>query len=145
MAEQDILKTKNKKGELVELVSVIDWLDNIAENNSLKRGVIIAPEDDFELLEASVNKIALIALDFSVFEEGRGYSQATIIKTRWNYKGEIKGINAHLDQLQFMLRSGIDTYELQEQYHGFDEKSYTNGFDICYQLAPNNTGMKEKF
>ena len=138
-------KTKNKKGDIINLVSVSDWLDNIDKYSSLKKGVIIKPDDDFELLKDSVHKISLIAIDFSIFEEGRGYSQATLIKTRWNYSGEIKGINAHLDQLQFMIRSGIDTYELQEQYKGSDELSYTNGFNICYQLAPNNTGMKEKF
>lgn len=141
----DILKTANIKGNIIELVNIEGWLSNVGGNHSLNRGVIVNPDDNVELLKDSIHKIALIALDFDIFEDGRGYSQATLIRTRWHYKGEIKGINAHLDQLQFMIRSGIDTYELQEQYKGADEKSYTNGFSICYQSAPNNAGMKEKF
>ena len=33
---------------------------------------------------------------------------------RWGYSGEIIGINAHLDQLQFMTRSGVTSYRLQD-------------------------------
>lgn len=139
------IKTLNAQGDIIELVSINDWLSDIDNNHSLNRGVIVSPEENIELLKDSLNKISLIALDFDTFDDGRGYSQATLMRIRWGYKGEIKGINAHLDQLQFMIRSGIDTYDLKEQYKGADEKSYSNSFSICYQLAPNNVGMKKKF
>jgi len=92
-----------------------------------------------------LNDVALIALDFNNFDDGRGYSQAYLLSKRWKYEGEIIGINAHLDQLQFMLRSGVTSYKLLEGYEGFDELDYANGFSICYQAAANNSGLKEKF
>ena len=92
-----------------------------------------------------MNDVALIALDFNNFDDGRGYSQAYLLSKRWKYAGEIIGINAHLDQLQFMLRSGVTSYKLLQDYEGFDELDYSNGFSICYQAAANNSGLKEKF
>jgi uncharacterized protein (DUF934 family) len=63
------------------------------------------------------------------------------LSKRWKYPGEIIGINAHLDQLQFMIRSGITSYQLLEAYQGNNEQDYTNGFSMCYQAAANNDGL----
>ena len=135
----------NKDNESIELVSVEQWIENVDEFSKLGVGVIVKPSDDVKLLQDTLNNVTLIALDFNNFDDGRGYSQAYLLSKRWKYAGEIIGINAHLDQLQFMLRSGVTSYKLLESYEGFDEHDYTNGFSICYQAAANNSGLKEKF
>ena len=135
----------NKDNESIELVGVEQWIENVDELSKLEVGVIVQPPDDVKLLKDTLNDIALIALDFNNFDDGRGYSQAYLLSKRWEYEGEIIGINAHLDQLQFMLRSGVTSYKLLEGYEGFDEFDYANGFSICYQAAANNSGLKEKF
>jgi len=135
----------NKDNESIELVSVEQWIENIDEFSKLGVGVIVKPSDDVKLLQDTLDNVTLIALDFNNFDDGRGYSQAYLISKRWKYPGEIIGINAHLDQLQFMLRSGVTSYKLLQDYEGFDELDYSNGFSICYQAAANNSGLKEKF
>jgi len=146
MAESvELTNVVNNKNENVELVSVEQWIENVDELSKLGVGVIVKPSDDVKLLQDSLKDIALIILDFNDFDDGRGYSQAYLISKRWQYAGEIIGINAHLDQLQFMLRSGVTSYKLLEGYDGFDELDYSNGFSICYQAAANNSGLKEKF
>jgi uncharacterized protein (DUF934 family) len=141
----ELTNVVNNKNENVELVSVEQWIENVDESSKLGVGVIVKPSDDVKLLQDTLNDIALIALDFNNFDDGRGYSQAYLLSKRWQYVGEIIGINAHLDQLQFMLRSGVTSYKLLEDYEGFDELEYSNGFSICYQAAANNSGLKEKF
>ena len=141
----ELTNVVNNKNENVELVTVEQWIENVDELSKLGVGVIVNPSDDVKLLKNSLNDIALIALDFNNFDDGRGYSQAYLLSKRWQYAGEIVGINAHLDQLQFMLRSGVTSYKLLESYGGFDELDYSNGFSICYQAAANNSGLKEKF
>jgi len=135
----------NKDNEIIELVSVEQWIENVDELAKLEVGVIVKPSEDVKLLQDTLNNVTLIALDFNNFDDGRGYSQAYLLSKRWKYTGEIIGINAHLDQLQFMLRSGVTSYKLLEGYEGFDELDYSNGFSICYQAAANNSGLKEKF
>ena len=141
----ELANVVNNKNENVELVSVEQWIENVDELSKLGVGVVVRPSDDVKLLQDTLNDIALIALDFNNFDDGRGYSQAYLLSKRWEYEGEIIGINAHLDQLQFMLRSGVTSYKLLEGYEGFDELDYANGFSICYQAAANNSGLKEKF
>ena len=147
IAESSPLETSvlNKDNESIELVSVEQWIENVDELSKLGVGVIVKPSDDVKLLQDTLNNVTLIALDFNNFDDGRGYSQAYLISKRWKYAGEIIGINAHLDQLQFMLRSGVTSYKLLKDYEGFDELDYSNGFSICYQAAANNSGLKEKF
>lgn len=135
----------NKDNESIELFSVEQWIENVDEVSKLGVGVIVKPTDDVQLLKDTLNDVALIVLDFNNFDDGRGYSQAYLLSKRWKYAGEIIGINAHLDQLQFMLRSGVTSYKLLEGYEGFDELDYSNGFSICYQAAANNSGLKKKF
>ena len=141
----ELTNVVNNKNENVELVSVEQWIENVDESSKLGVGVIVKPSDDVKLLQDTLNDIALIALDFNNFDDGRGYSQAYLLSKRWQYVGEIIGINAHLDQLQFMLRSGVTSYKLLESYVGVDVLDYSNGFSICYQAAANNSGLKEKF
>ena len=141
----ELANVVNNKNENVELVSVEQWIENVDELSKLGVGVIVKPSDDVKLLQDTLNNVTLIALDFNNFDDGRGYSQAYLLSKRWKYAGEIIGINAHLDQLQFMLRSGVTNYKLLQGYEGFDELDYSNGFSICYQAAANNSGLKEKF
>jgi uncharacterized protein (DUF934 family) len=143
--DSEVIRVIDSQGNTVELVSVEEWIADIDNFSDSGKGVLVKPADDVGLLQSSLDRIVLIALDFVGFDEGRGYSQAALIRKRWGYKGEIRGINAHLDQLQFMLRSGVNTYELQEQYQGSNEHDYTHGFSICYQVAANNADMKQKF
>ena len=132
----------NKDYESVNLVSFQEWVENI---HKLSVGVIISPSDDVSLIKGHLDSIELIALDFNNFDDGRGYSQAYLLSKRWQFSGEIIGINAHLDQLQFMIRSGVTSYILLDSYIGLNEEDYANGFSICYQEAANNSGLQQKY
>ena len=134
----------NKNNENVNLVSFYEWIENI-EVSQTPLGIIIEPSDDVALIKDHLDSVELIVLDFSNFDDGRGYSQAYLLSKRWQFSGEIIGINAHLDQLQFMIRSGITSYVLLDSYVDFNEQDYTNGFSVCYQEAANNSGLKQKY
>ena len=135
----------NKDYESINLVRYDVWIENYEKLSLQGLGVILEPSDDVSILKDKLNFIELIVLDFNNFDDGRGYSQAYLLSKRWRYKGEIIGINAHLDQLQFMLRSGVTRYILLDEYNGVNEEDYTNGFSICYQAAANNSGLSKKY
>ncbi len=135
----------NKDYESVDLVSFQEWIENIEKLSKLSVGVIIAPSDDVFLIKNYLDSLELIVLDFNNFDDGRGYSQAYLLRKRWQFLGEVIGINAHLDQLQFMIRSGVTSYVLLDSYIGLNEEDYANGFSICYQEAANNSGLKQKY
>ena len=135
----------NKDYETINLVTFEEWLEDSDKLSKLGIGVILDPSNDVGLIKESLDSIELIVLDFRNFDDGRGYSQAYFLSKRWKFKGEIVGINAHLDQLQFMIRSGITSYQLLESYKGFNEEDYSSGFSICYQAAANNKGLNLQY
>lgn len=135
----------NKDYESIELVSFSEWIEDSERLSKLGVGLIIEPGDDIYLIQNQLDLIELIALDFRSFDDGRGYTQAYFLSKRWQYSGEIVGINTHLDQLQFMIRSGITSYQLLESYKDANEEDYSNGFSLCYQAAANNNGLQLQY
>jgi len=77
----------NKDYESVNLVSFQEWVENIDKLSKLSVGVIIGPSDDVSLIKGHLDFIALIALDFNNFDDGRGYSQAYLLSKRWQFSG----------------------------------------------------------
>ncbi len=77
------------------------------------RGVWLAADDDLEALVPYLPDLAVIALHFPAFNDGRSYSAATILRSRHAFKGELRAIgDVRVDQLEQMLRCGFDTFAL---------------------------------
>jgi uncharacterized protein (DUF934 family) len=118
------------------IVPLTQWQ---AERESLlasgkKIGVKLAATDKVEALAQDASKLALIALHFGGMGEGRGYSQAHILRRRYGFTGELRAMGkVQRDQLFCMARCGIDAYELPE---GADLNVALTAFDdytVAYQ------------
>ena len=75
-------------------------------------GVRLNPEDQVESIAADLDGLALIALNFGNFHEGRGYSQAVQLRQQHHFTGEIRALGAHRDNLPIMERCGINAFEM---------------------------------
>lgn len=106
-------------------------------------GVKIGPADKVEVLAQDANKLQLIALEFGGLGEGRGYSQAHILRRRYGFKGELRAMGKiQRDQLFCMARCGIDAYELPG---GTDlEAALTafNDYTVAYQPSIDAGGIQ---
>lgn len=75
-------------------------------------GVLLSPEDDPEVLKDHLYEIDLIAVSFPKYTDGRGYSQAQLLRRRLGWGGELRAIGHVLrDQAGLMARAGFDTLE----------------------------------
>lgn len=82
------------------------------ENGPLPDGVRLGPADDVAELEPYLSELSLIEVDFPRYVDGRGYSQAQLIRRRYGYSGELRAVGHVLrDQIFYMNRSGFDAYE----------------------------------
>ena len=80
-----------------------------------KVGVIWPNNRDIAELVPHLDKIAAVALVFPTFRDGRAYSQARLLRERYNYRGELRAIGQVLrDQFVFMLRAGFDAFEVKK-------------------------------
>ncbi len=87
-----------------------------------------------EVSEEDLERIALVALDFPVFSDGRAYSSARLLRERYGYKGEVRAIGDVLcEQLTFMLRSGFETFEMQSEDALDEFNSVVTEVRVVYQ------------
>lgn len=97
-------------------------------------GVRLASAQNPEVLKDDLRHLAVVALEFPIFRDGRGYSWARILRQRLGFKGEIRAVgNVLRDQVFFMSRVGIDAFEVAE---GFPLEAFgraMNEFTFVYQ------------
>jgi uncharacterized protein (DUF934 family) len=76
--------------------------------------VWLAPADDPAVAVPLFESIALIAVQFPVCTDGRGYSSAALLRLRHGWRGELRAIGDVLrDQLFFLKRVGFDSFALR--------------------------------
>ena len=91
------------------------------------------------LARRDIERFELITLSFPRFTDGRGYSQARILRTQLGYRGELRATGDVLrDQLLFMRRCGIDAFDVGERALVEDWTAALADFDLFYQPAEDN-------
>ena len=97
------------------IVPLATWL---ASRDALRArpepiGVWLAPDDDPRALGGDLASIALIAVHFPKFADGRGYSTAYLLRSRLGFRGELRAIgDVGRDQLFYLSRVGYDAFSL---------------------------------
>jgi len=100
------------------------------------RAVWISPDDDFESLVPRLLGLELIAVDFPVFRDGRGYSVATLLRSRYGWRGELRAIGDVLrDQLNYMRRCGFDAFAVRADKDIHDAIKSFGHYSVRYQGA----------
>ncbi|HSY55578.1 MAG TPA: DUF934 domain-containing protein [Bradyrhizobium sp.] len=81
-----------------------------------KLGVIWPNNRDLDDLLPFLDRLAVVALVFPTFRDGRAYSQARLLRERYGYEGELRAAGQVLrDQFVFMLRAGFDAFEVRKE------------------------------
>ena len=77
-------------------------------------GLILENDVDIESLAADLPRLALVALHFPKWTDGRAYSQARLLRARFRFAGEIRATGEVLiDMLPLLERTGFDTAVLR--------------------------------
>ena len=121
----------------VALAKLIEDSDTLLARNQ-QIGVRLAPADDPHDLAPYLDRISLIEIDFPKYTDGRGYSQAQLLRRRLGYSGELRAVGHVLrDQILYMNRSGFDAYQTTRA----DLPNVTKALDeysAVYQRAADN-------
>lgn len=76
-------------------------------------GVWLGPDDEPRELAGDLDALALVAVHFPKFTDGRGYSSAALLRTRHGYRGELRAFgDVGRDQLFYLKRCGFDSFSL---------------------------------
>lgn len=97
-------------------------------------GVWLAPTDEPRELAADLAHVALVAVHFPKFGDGRGYSTAVLLRTRYGYAGELRAFgDIGRDHLFHLARVGFDAYVLPERYDPQVALASFDDFSVKYQ------------
>jgi uncharacterized protein (DUF934 family) len=123
-------------GDGAILVSAARFLEDpeTLSRRTGKTGVIWPNNRDLDELVPYLGGLAMIALVFPSFRDGRAYSQARLLRERYRFHGELRATGQVLrDQFVFMLRAGFDAFEVKKES---DAEAFTNTakrYSVFYQ------------
>ena len=108
----------------------------LAAANGASIGLWLTPEDDIETLETALQNAKVLAIEFPVFADGRGFSQARWAKSRFGFKGEIHAVGAFMqDQLHYLKRCGFDGFIVNDDAKLESLRLSLNDFSDGYQAS----------
>ncbi|NEW88375.1 DUF934 domain-containing protein [Rhodopseudomonas sp. WA056] len=89
--------------------------DSLAARNS-PLGVIWPNNRDVAELKPWLDRLALIALVFPTYKDGRAHSQARRLREIYGYRGELRATGQVLrDQFTFLVRNGFDALDVRKE------------------------------
>lgn len=80
-----------------------------------RTAVIVEAGDDVEQVVPYLDRLALVAVDFPSFSDGRGFSAARILREQIGYRGDIRAIGKYiLDQVPLARRCGVTSFDISK-------------------------------
>ena len=77
-------------------------------------GLKLTNDADVEDVVADLPRFSLVALHFPKWTDGRAYSQARLLRSRYRFKGEVRAIGEVLvDMVPLLARTGFDAAVLR--------------------------------
>ena len=99
-------------------------------------GIWLAGDEGPELIAADLDDFSVVAIAFSRFSDGRGYSTARLLRTRYGYTGELRAIGDVLrDQLFYLRRVGFNAYAVRSDKNIEAALAGLEDFGAVYQGA----------
>jgi uncharacterized protein (DUF934 family) len=99
-------------------------------------GVRVPNTVDARLLRDVVGEVALIALHFPSYRDGRAYSQARILRDQLGFAGQLRATGEVLrDQAFYLKRVGFDAFEVPDRAAGESLLAGFRDFSVTYQAA----------
>ena len=117
-----------------DVVLTVEQLDQLAEVSG-KKALLVTVDASPETHEFPLDQRDAIFIDFAGFNDGRGYSFAALLR-RQGFQGELRATgDVFKDVLNYMKRSGFDTFVIKEGKDILEAAVGLNDFRNPYQAS----------
>ena len=118
------------------LVDLARWQQDrdalIARDSEI--GVQLASSESPSEIADDLAHLALVALDFPAFTDGRGYSSARLLRERYGYTDEVRAVgDVLIEQLHFMDRAGFNSFAFDSDQPLEDWETAQADMSVWYQ------------
>jgi uncharacterized protein (DUF934 family) len=120
------------------IVPLAFWLErrDFLLSRAGRLGVWLDSHEEPALIAGDLDRIALVAVNFPTFGDGRGYSIARLLRERYGYEGELRAIgDVARDHLFFMAGCGFDSFMLRDDQDPEDALTAFDDFSNAYQAS----------
>ncbi|MDX1803158.1 MAG: DUF934 domain-containing protein [Alcanivorax sp.] len=101
--------------------------------------VCLEPGEEPRDLAEDLGALPLVAIHFPAFKDGRGYSYARELRSRYRFEGEIRAVGDVLrDQLFYMQRCGFNAFDVRADRSIEDAVASLRDFSVTYQGDVND-------
>ncbi|MEY4762246.1 MAG: hypothetical protein RLZZ200_2102 [Pseudomonadota bacterium] len=109
--------------------------------------VQLEPADDVQQLAPFAATVPLVVVHFPEFKEGRGYTQARLLRDRFGFKGELRARGQiRADLVYHLARCGFDAFELAEGEKVAVAIAELKRFSVAYQpCADGSTAPRRRY
>lgn len=105
-------------------------------SNSRQVGVRVETDDAVEDLVESLSRVAVVAVNFPKFRDGRAFTSARLLRERFKFAGEIRAVgDVFQEQAGFMVRCGFNAFEPSDGSTPEVWEKATHRFRHVYQRA----------
>ncbi len=120
------------------LVPLPRWLSERSDlrDRAGRVGLWLETGDDPGAIATALDDVALIAVHFPRFSDGRGYSIARLLRERCGYRGELRAVgDVQRDQLFYLMRCGFDSFALNSREEAAAAAVAFDDFSEAYQAS----------
>ena len=99
-------------------------------------GVRIEPNEAVEDLAYDLPMLAVVALAFPKFRDGRAFSAARVLRERLGFTGEVRAVgDVLLEQAPYLIRCGFDAVETEDSASAARWTAAAHRYRHVYQRA----------
>lgn len=114
-----------------------EWAQQLQKHPG-QLGVRLSPADNVAELAGDIEKLALVELDFPDFADGRLFSIAWLLRSRYGFKGEIRAVGHFMpDQVFYLSRVGVNAFVPAKPEHTAMILAHFDDFSERYQGSVN--------
>lgn len=115
--------------------------------NRGRLGVLVQPGEQIDALVDLLEWVALVALVFPAYTDGRSYSKAQLLRSRHGFEGTLRAVGDVLvDQLAHMLRVGFTEFAISNPVLLRRlEKGEVGGLPVYYQPAAKPAAAPDSY
>jgi len=107
------------------------------ERAQFRLAIDLEPGEAIESVAGWLPRLDLVVLNFSAFADGRAFSQARLLRERFEFSGDIRAQGQVVrDQLAFMHRCGINQFVLEDGEQIESALAALSDISVSYQPEP---------
>lgn len=131
-----IAGAENAEGATHLILPLDDYIRAIEAGEPADRRAPLLKAENLDLapLQPYLGKVPLVAINFTTTGDGRGFTQARLLRGRFGYQGEMRAVGKiRVDQMFFLARCGFDAFELLDEEDPDTAIAQLDRFSVAYQ------------